>query len=152
MALLNKDLLASSRSFTAAAPVQREIKWYVTDDEGNETELSAIVFVRKKSFATVNTEAKFQANDGVMVARICASIVNEQGQPLFTPEDLMGNSGRELADDEVEHGPICESLGMALLAAIWEVNGLAKKPDPKLSQTKTNSGANSSSPESAAEQ
>lgn len=152
MALLNKDLLASSRSFTAAAPVQREIKWYVTDDEGNEKELSAIVFVRKKSFATVNTEAKFQANDGVMVARICASIVNEQGQPLFTQEDLMGNSGRELADDEVEHGPICESLGMALLAAIWEVNGLAKKPDPKLSQTKTNSGANSSSPESAAEQ
>jgi hypothetical protein len=152
MALLNKDLLVSSRSFTAAAPVQREIKWHVTDDDGHEKEFSAIVYVRKKSFATVNTEAKFQANDGVMVARICASIVNEQGQPLFTPEDLMGNSGRELAEDEVEHGPICESLGMALLAAIWEVNGLAKKPDPKLLQTKTNSGANSSSQESAAEQ
>lgn len=152
MSLLNKDLLASSRSFTAAAPVQREIKWYVTDDEGNETELSATVYVRKKSFATVNTEAKFQANDGVMVARICASIVNEQGQPLFTPEDLMGNSGRELAEDEEEHGPICESLGMALLAVIWEVNGLSKKPDPKRSRKKTNSGANSSSPESAAKQ
>lgn len=152
MSLLNKDLLASSRSFTAAAPVQREIKWYVTDEEGNEKEFSAIVYVRKKSFATVNTEARFQANDGVMVARICASIVNEQGQPLFTPEDLMGNAGRELEEGEVEHGPICESLGMALLAAIWEVNGLSKKPDPKPSQTKKSSGASSSSPESAAEQ
>lgn len=151
MLLLNKDLLASSGSFTAAAPVQREIKWYVTDSDGNEKEFSAIVYVRKKSFATVNTEAKFQADDGVMVARICACIVNEQSQPLFTPEDLMGNSGRELEENEVEHGPICESLGMSLLAAIWEVNGLSKKPDPKRSRRKTNSGVNSSSPESAAE-
>jgi hypothetical protein len=152
MNLLNKDLLVRSGSFTAAAPVQHEIKWYVTDDQGKEQELSAIVYIRKKSFATVNTEAKFQANDGVMVARICASIVNEQGQPLFSPEDLMGNSGRELTEDEVEHGPICESLGMALLAAIWEVNGLSKKPDPKPLRKKKNSGANSSSPESAAKQ
>lgn len=152
MTLLNKDLLASSGSFTAAAPVQREIKWFVTDEDGKEQELSATVFIRKKSFATVNSEAKFQADDGVMVARICASIVDEHGQPLFTPEDLMGNAGRELAEDEQEHGPICESLGMALLAAIWEVNGLSKKPDPKPSRKKTNSGVNSSSPELAAKQ
>ena len=152
MRLLDASMLASSGSFTAAAPVQREIKWHVTDDDGHEKEFSAIIYVRKKSFATVNTEAKFQANDGVMVARICTSIVDEHGKPLFTPEDLMGNSGRELAEDEVEHGPICESLGMALLAAIWEVNGLSKKPDPKLLLKKTNSGANSSSPESAEKQ
>jgi hypothetical protein len=54
-------------------------------------------------------------------------------------EDIMGND---------KHGPICESLGMALLAAIWDVNGLGKKPDPKQSATTTSSGASLSLPES----
>jgi len=128
MNLLSKEMLASSKSFTQAAPVRREITWFVTDDSGEEKEFSALVFVRKKSFATITAEAKFVASDGVMASRICASIVDEDGNQLFQPQDIMGCAD---SDDQPGHGPICESLGMALLNAIWEVNGVHKTPDPK---------------------
>lgn len=148
MNLLSKEMLASSQSFTPAAPVRREISWFVTDADGQEKQFSAIVFVRTKSFATVSAEAKFVATDGVMASRICASIVDETGQPLFEPADIMGRPDTE---EQPGHGPICESLGMALLNAIWEVNGVHKTPDPKHSALKTNSGVNSSWPVSAEE-
>lgn len=133
--LLNRDLLVSSGSYAKLLPEQREIQWYVVNEEGVEQELSAVVFVRKKSFATISAEAKFSANDSQLAARIVSSIVDEEGRPVFTIEDIMGND---------EHGPICESLGMALLAAIWDVNGMGKKPDPKPSATTTSYGASSS--------
>jgi hypothetical protein len=136
---LNRELLHSSGSYATLQPERREIKWYVLDEEGNEKDVSAVVYVRKRSFATISAEAKFSANDSQLAARIVSSIVDDEGQPIFTLEDIMGND---------EHGPICESLGMALLAAIWDVNGLSKKPDPKQSATTTSSGASLSSPES----
>lgn len=139
MTTLNRELLRSSGSYAKLQPERRDINWYVMDDEGNEQELSAVVFVRKRSFATISAEAKFVANDSQLAGRIVSSIVDEDGQPVFALEDIIGND---------DHGPICESLGMALLAAIWDVNGLGKKPDPKPSATTTSSGANLSLPES----
>jgi len=139
MNILNKDFLQSSGSYAKLRPESREINWYVLGEDGEEQNLSAFVYVRKKSFATISAEAKFSANDSQLAARIVSSIVDDEGQPIFTLEDIMGND---------EHGPICESLGMALLAAIWDVNGLSKKPDPKQSATTTSSGASLSSPES----
>lgn len=139
MTTLNRELLHSSGSYAKLQPERREIKWFVIDEEGHEQELSAVVYVRKRSFATISAEAKFVANDSQLAGRIVSSLVDEEGRPAFTLEDIMGND---------DHGPICESLGMALLAAIWDVNGLGKKPDPKQSATTTSSGASLSLPES----
>jgi len=140
--LLNRDLLISSGSYAKLLPESREINWFVANDDGTEKEFSAVIYVRKKSFATISAEAKFSANDSQLAARIVSSIVDDDGQPIFTIDDIMGSD---------DHGPICESLGMALLAAIWDVNGMGKKPDPKPSATTTSSGVNLSLPESAAE-
>lgn len=136
MQQLSIEMLKQSGAFAPAKPERREIKWLT--DSGDLCE--AVVHVRKKSFITLIEESR-TANDSAltMAARISSSIVDEAGNPIFKIEDVLGNE---------EHGPICESLSMALLSAIYEVNGIGEKADPKRSSQSLNSGTNLSLPES----
>lgn len=125
--------LIQSGSYSPVKPERREISWI---NQNGET-CTAAVFIRKKSFLTANIEAK-NYNSGIdsLTSRIVSSIVDEHGKPLFEVDDILGNDA---------HGPICDSLGMALTGAINEVNGFGLKPDPKALPPTTNSGTNSSS-------
>lgn len=131
--------LIQSGSYSPAKPERREISWTTPNGETHK----AIVFIRKESFATAQAEAS-NYNRGVdwLTSRIVASVVDEQGKPLFEIDDILGNEA---------HGPICDSLGFALIGAINEVNGIGLKPDPKTLPPTTNSGTSSCSQESADE-
>ncbi|UAL42119.1 phage tail assembly chaperone family protein, TAC [Shewanella inventionis] len=131
--------LIQSGSYSPAKPEQREITWL--NDKGES--VSANVYVRKKSFATANLEAKhFHAGIDSITSRIVSSIVDENGTPLFEVDDITGNDA---------HGPICDSLGMALWGAINEVNGFGLTPDPKSLPPTTTSGTSLSSQASVEE-
>ena len=102
-------------AFAPARPEKREIVWH-TKKDGETVKHTANVYVRKLSFATLSTESVSpNYRDNVLAARIAASIVDSNGKPVFTAADLVGNETR---------GPICESLGMALLAVVAETNAV----------------------------
>ncbi|MGI2095456.1 phage tail assembly chaperone family protein, TAC [Shewanella glacialipiscicola] len=125
--------LIQSGSYSPAKPERREISWV---NPNGET-CTAAVFIRKKSFATACIESNhYSSGIGSLTSRIVSSVVDEGGKNLFEIDDIMGNDA---------HGPICDSLGMALIGAINEVNGFGLKPDPKALPPTTNSGVNSSS-------
>lgn len=138
---LNIATLEELGAFAPARPEKREIQW-VSTASGESKLHKATVYVRKLSFATLSTEAMSpNFKDNVMAARIAASIVSKDNKPIFTAADLVGNESR---------GPICQSLGMALLSVVAEVNQL--DGEVKNSQPPSPFGTNSSLPESAAEQ
>ncbi|MCS6126689.1 hypothetical protein G3485_07510 [Shewanella baltica] len=125
--------LIQSGSYAPAKPERREISWKKPNGDIHK----ATVFIRKESFATAQAEAR-NYNLGVdwLTSRIVSSVVDHEGKPLFEIDDILGNEA---------HGPICDSLGYALIGAINEVNGIGLKPDPKSLPPTTNSGTNSSS-------
>lgn len=128
-------------AFAPALPEKREITWH-TDAKGKAKTHKATVYVRKLSFATLSAESMSQNyQDNVLAARIAASIVDKAGKPIFKASDLIGSE---------ERGPICQSLGMALLSVVADVNNF--KGELKNSPPSTPSGTNSCSPELAAEQ
>lgn len=118
---LSLDLLKEAGAFAPAKPEQTEINWTAVDG----TEHKATVHVVKKSFATAAREIQNHAGTGFgehMAGRIAASIVDANGKPIFTTGDVLGND---------DHGPMCDSLGWALIDAINRVNGFSAEPDPK---------------------
>ncbi len=116
--ILNKQFALENGGFVSAAPVKKEIAWF----SGGEQKV-ATVFVRLKSYQSVMAEIQSGASgNGATAARIASSIVDEDGQPVFSVEDVCGNA---------EHGPMSESLTVALLTAISEANGLVAAPGPK---------------------
>lgn len=128
-------------AFAPARPEKREIEW-VTTTAGETKKHKATVYVRKLSFATLTTESMSpNYRDNVVAARIAASIVDASNKPIFTAADLIGNG---------ERGPICESLGLALMAVVSDVNDMGA--EPKNLPPPNPSGTSSPSPESAAEQ
>jgi len=133
--------LEEIEAFAPARPEKREIEWTVKKN-GKVKQHKAIVYVRRLSFATLSSETMTpNLRDNVMAARIASSIVDKNNKPIFTAADLAGNDSR---------GPICESLGLALLAVVAEVNDLGG--EIKNSPPPNPSGTSSSSPESVAEQ
>ncbi|WP_158138653.1 phage tail assembly chaperone family protein, TAC [Vibrio metschnikovii] len=137
MQQLSIDMLKNAGAFAPAKPERREIKWITDDKKLHE----AVVYIRKKSFITLIEESQSGTDSVfVMASRISSSVVDEYGSPIFKVEDIVGNE---------EHGPICDSLAMALLNAIYDVNGLGNKADPKPSSQSVSSGKNSSSLELA---
>lgn len=131
---LTLENLKKNGAFTGR-PVEKEITWKQGDDE-----FTATVYVRPMGYhtATSGILAIGGKVDGV-AARIAASICDEDGQPVFTAADITGEA-------DPERGALDGSLTVALLLAIQEVNDLGKT-----STQKTNSGASSSSVESAGE-
>ena len=111
---LSLDILKTMGAFTGA-PVEREITWGIGDNEHTAT-----VWVRKYSYITAKSDLMAISGKGDAIAgRIAASICDEHGKPIFTPDDITG-------DADPERGALDDGLTMALLTVIGEVNGLGK--------------------------
>lgn len=132
---LTLDALKTAGAFTGR-PVEKEITWKQGDQE-----FTATVYVRPMGYHTATSDVLAMGGkvDGV-AGRIAASICDEEGKPVFTPADITGEA-------DPDRGSLDGALTIALLVAIKEVNDLGKTTS---SAPKTNSGANSSSMESAA--
>lgn len=113
---LSLESLQQAGAFTGA-PVEREITW-----KQGKQELTATVYVRPLSYLAAVSDLRALAGkeDGV-AGRIAASICDEQGKPVFTPEDITGEA-------DPSRGALDGNLTMALLAVIAEVNNLGKTP------------------------
>lgn len=78
------------------------------------------VYVRPLSYQSAVAELAAVANKKDAVAsRIASSICDENGNPVFTAEDITGEA-------DPERGQMDGGLVIALLSAIGEVNGLGK--------------------------
>lgn len=114
MAALSIDSLKDMGAFTGA-PVEKEITW-----KSGGGEHTATVYVRPLSYRSAVSDIKALSGKSDAVAgRIAASICDEEGKPVFTPEDITG-------DADPDRGPLDGNLTMALLGVIAEVNGLGK--------------------------
>lgn len=133
---LSLETLKQAGAFTGA-PVERTVTW----TQGGE-ELSGTVFVRPLSYQSAIADITAAVKKGDSAAgRIAACIVDEDGSPIFTPEDVTGEA-------DAERGPLNANLTMALLGLVAEVSGLGK---PRTSKSRKKSGANLSSTVSADE-
>ncbi len=115
--ILTKQHAMDNGGFVSAVPVKKEIQWFTP--AGQQT---ATVYVRLKSYQSVMAEIQNGSTGNAAAARIASSIVDDKGQPIFTVEDIAGND---------QHGPMSESLTIALLTAISEANGVDVAPGPK---------------------
>lgn len=111
---LTLENLKQAGAFTGA-PVEKEITW----KQGGE-ELTATVYVRRLSYqaAVMDLDVMRGKIDGA-AARIATSICDENGNAVFTPQDITGEA-------DPERGPLDGKLTMALLTAITEVNNAGK--------------------------
>lgn len=115
--ILTKQHAIDNGGFVSTVPVKKEISWFTS--HGQQT---AAVFVRLKSYQSVMAEIQNGSSGNAAAARIAQSIVDENGSPIFTIDDILGND---------QHGPMSESLTIALLSAISEANGVDVPPGPK---------------------
>ncbi|MBS9781478.1 MAG: phage tail assembly chaperone family protein, TAC [Gammaproteobacteria bacterium] len=99
-------------------PIEKEITWHNGDSENTAT-----VYVKPLSYheamSDIDTMNDSEDNRKAVAKRIASSIVDEDGNAVFTPGDIDGTANPE-------RGAICSSLTIALLSAIGEVNGLGK--------------------------
>jgi len=123
-----KDLVAQGAFVSASEPTaKRTIEWHNTEG----AEQSADVWVRKASYHTITNTWKAAAdNQEHLAARIATMVCTEDGAPIFTVGDVLGTA-------DPSRGPICDTLFLALLNVVNEVNGLnpstPKKNPPKTS-------------------
>lgn len=111
---LSLESLNKAGAFTGA-PVEKEIAWKQGDNEHTMT-----TYIRRLSYKSAVSDIKaLQGKGDVAAGRIAASIVDEHGNPVFTPEDITGEA-------DPDRGPLDGNLTMALLYAIGEVNGVGK--------------------------
>ncbi|EMH4032904.1 Uncharacterised protein [Klebsiella oxytoca] len=111
---LTLESLKENGAFTGR-PVEKEITWKQGDKE-----LTATVYVRPLGYHA--TKADLLAFDGKIdnvAGRIAASICDENGNPIFTPQDITGEA-------DPERGSLDGALTIALLLAIQDVNSLGK--------------------------
>jgi len=127
---LTLESLKKAGAFTGR-PVEKEITW-----KQGEEEFSATVFIRPLGYHTATSDVLAHVGkvDGV-AGRIAASVCDEAGRPVFTPQDITGEA-------DPDRGALDGQLTIALLVAIQEVNDLGKTIN---SAPKTSSGVNSSS-------
>jgi spore maturation protein SpmB len=108
---LNINSLQAAGAFTGY-PVEKEIKW-----KQGDAEITATAFVRRLSYKSAVSDVK-QFGKDVIAGRIAACICDKDGKPVFTVEDITGESS-------AERGPIDHNLTIALLGAIAEVNSVS---------------------------
>lgn len=111
---LSIESLKKVGAFTGR-PIEKEIKW-----TQNGEEFTATVFVRPLGYQSAVSDlmAATGKQDG-LAGRIAASICDEEGKPVFKPEDITGEA-------DGDRGALDGALTYALLAAITEVNNLGK--------------------------
>lgn len=111
---LSIESLSEVGAFTGA-PVEREVTW---KQDGKE--ITATVYVRRLSYHTAVSDLKATRDKKDMAAaRIASCICDENGDQLFTAEDVTG-------DADPDRGPFNGNLTLALLAVIGEVNSVGK--------------------------
>lgn len=123
MALNLKDLVAQGAFISASEPhVKREISWHNTDG----APLKADIWVRRASYHTItNTWKAAEGNQEHLAARIATMVCDEDGGPILSTADVLGTA-------DPARGPICDTLFLALITAVNEVNS-AKTTPPKTS-------------------
>lgn len=123
MTLNLKDLVAQGAFISTAEPhVKREIRYHGTDGQ----EVVADVWVRRASYHTItNSWKQAEGNQEHLAARISAMICDEEGAPILSTADVLGTA-------DPSRGPICDTLFLALITAVNEVNS-AKTTPPKTS-------------------
>lgn len=146
---LTLESLREVGAFTGG-PVRRDVEWIQ-----NGEKVSAEVYIRPMSYQTaVRDIATVNGGGDVIAQRIAGCVCHEDGSPVFLVSDItgIGADGNPIMTKVdgvlVERGPINKSLAEALIMLVGEVSGMGKT---KSSTTKANSGASSSSTESAAE-
>lgn len=123
MSLNLKDLVAQGAFVSASEPhVKREISWHNTDGE----EQKADIWVRRASYHTITKTWKAaEGNQEHLAARIATMVCDEAGGPIFSVDDVLGKA-------DPARGPICDTLFLALITAVNEVN-MAKMSPQKTS-------------------
>lgn len=128
---LSLDSLKEVGAFTGA-PVERDITW----KQGDQT-ITATVYVRPLSYLSAVSELRaLGGKEDAVAGRIAASICDEHGKPVFTPEDITDGPivkdqhGKPVLDSEGmptrTGGALSGNLTMALLGVIAEVNNMGK--------------------------
>lgn len=120
MSLNLKDLVAQGAFVSATEPhVKREIRYHGTDG----VEVVCDVWVRRASYHTItNTWKAAEGNQEHLAARIATMICDEDGNPVLSTEDVLGTA-------DPARGPICDTLFLALITAVNEVQ--AEKTTPQ---------------------
>lgn len=114
---MNIENLRQLGAFTGA-PVEKEIVW-----QQGEEELKGVVFVRRLSYhsAVGDLLSRKGGSADRIAERIANCICDAEGKPLFTAQDITGES-------DPDRGAMDANLTVAFLAAISEVNTSAGKP------------------------
>ncbi|MBS0878590.1 MULTISPECIES: phage tail assembly chaperone family protein, TAC [unclassified Tatumella] len=111
---LTIDNLKEKGAFTGR-PVPKEIIWKQGDEE-----ITATVFIRPLGYFSAKSDVlAWNGHIDNVAGRIAASICDENGVPVFTPQDITGES-------DPERGALDGGLTIALLLAITEVNDMGK--------------------------
>lgn len=112
MSMNLKDLVAQGAFVSASEPhVKREIRYHGTDGK----EVVCDVWVRRASYHTItNTWKAAEGNQEHLAARIATMICDEDGNPVLTTQDVLGTA-------DPSRGPICDTLFLALITAVNEV-------------------------------
>ncbi|AVJ17218.1 phage tail protein [Serratia sp. MYb239] len=125
--ILTLDALKENGAFTGR-PIEKKISWKQGDKE-----FTATVYVRPAGYHSAKSDILSHGGKNDAIAgRIAASICDESGKPVFTPEDITGEA-------DPERGALDGSLTVALLVAIQEVSEMGKTAS---SPEKKKSGAN----------
>ena len=121
-----KNLVAKGAFVSAKEPfVKREITF-----EGAEGEVTVDVHVRVASYHTITQSWKAaEVSQDHLAARIATMICDDSGNPVMTAEDVLGTA-------DASRGAICDSLFLALLNVINDVNQAAKTKPRKTSGSK----------------
>ena len=109
--------IKNSRSVFVGKPVLEVVEW---SQDGEEYQLD--VWVRRYGYATaVSDLAAIRSGDDMAhtARRIAESVVDEGGEPVFTVEDITGES-------DPERGAMSQPFVLALLGAIYRTNALGK--------------------------
>lgn len=114
-----KDLVTQGAFVSATEPhVKREITWHNPSGEP----IVMDVWVRRASYHTITTTWKAaEGNQEHLAARIATMICDEEGNPVFSVGDVLGTA-------DPARGPICDTLFLALITAVNEVQTEKKTP------------------------
>ncbi|MBS4155241.1 phage tail assembly chaperone family protein, TAC [Cobetia sp. MC34] len=113
---LSLDSLAAAGAFAPSQLVEKQVEF----DNGEEV-VEFTVFIKPLSYRTAVSEiTASQASKDPLAARIANSICDKSGAPVFSIEDITGES-------DPERGELSGALTIALLSAITEVSGLGKR-------------------------
>jgi hypothetical protein len=117
-----------------APPVKKEVTWH-----SNGVAQTATVYVLQESFISLTQSWQAHDSGGDLAAqRIASNIVDKDGKPVFTVDDIVGTS-------ETGHGALCAELAIVLLAAITEANKVPEAVLEKKSNPRKSSGTKSPS-------